>query len=103
MQANKVQVDTTRFKAGGLQRLFKPISCRVIPLGFQGGMYRIRTRVPTDQDLTTLPQITLTSPILWDPHAHDDDDSVAIPPLHSADTTAFIPLLSSPDTAARVF
>jgi hypothetical protein len=60
MQASNVQVDTTRFKAGGLQRIFKPISGCVIPLAFQGGMYRLRSRCPTDLELNTLPQVTLT-------------------------------------------
>jgi hypothetical protein len=54
MQANNVKVDTTRFKAGVIQQMFEPISGRVIPLGFQGGMYRIRTLYPTDQDVLIL-------------------------------------------------
>jgi hypothetical protein len=100
MQASNVQVDTTRFKAGVLQHLFEPISGRVIPLAFQGGMYRLRNRCPTDLELNTLPQVTLTSPIRWDPHAQDDDDSVVFPPLTSSDTIGFAPLVAHATTAS---
>jgi hypothetical protein len=99
MQANNVQVDTTRFKNGGFQCLFEPIYVRVIPLVFQGGMYRIRTRCPTDQDLLTLPHIIISSPIRRDPHAHDDNDSVVIPPLTYSYSIGFTSLLSSSDAA----
>jgi hypothetical protein len=61
--------DRSTLLSGGKQRII--MDNYQIPLDIIGGIPYLRCRIPTDEEVATLPNIIMTSDVEWDPSVDD--------------------------------
>jgi hypothetical protein len=71
MEHFKIKVSDVSMKVGGLQRIRTPEGY-VIPIDIVNGLPEIRGRKYTDDEYDTLPHVTFTSDVEWDPEVVDN-------------------------------